>query len=218
MRLYLTFLVGPPAGTPGTRQAGVRLQLERDGRSTSYSASSVVDEAAVLAHGARPGHRRQPRSPGGLDLPDRARPCRDSQARSRSTRRPQRSMPPATIRGAGGWVSGYVVPALSGTMRGDAADRRRAARVRQRRGLSRSQLGILGRRPLAVGSGGARRGVDCLRPCVSTGRRGGPGADSRISRGARSRRPARVLHQRRRSTTRPRAASMCAPPAASICT
>jgi hypothetical protein len=31
---------------------------------------------------------------------------------------PQRSLPPASIRGAGGWVSGYVVPALSGRMRG----------------------------------------------------------------------------------------------------
>ena len=31
---------------------------------------------------------------------------------------PQRSLPPASIRGSGGWVSGYVVPALSGRMRG----------------------------------------------------------------------------------------------------
>src|SRR5207244_7736814 len=31
---------------------------------------------------------------------------------------PGRSLPPAAIRGAGGWVSGYVVPALSGAMRG----------------------------------------------------------------------------------------------------
>jgi len=30
---------------------------------------------------------------------------------------PGRSLPPATIRGAGGWLSGYVVPVLAGTMR-----------------------------------------------------------------------------------------------------
>jgi hypothetical protein len=31
---------------------------------------------------------------------------------------PRRSLPPTAIRGAGGWVSGYVVPALAGTMSG----------------------------------------------------------------------------------------------------
>jgi hypothetical protein len=118
IRLYLTFLVGPPAGAPGTRQAGVRLQLERDGRFTTYSASSIVDEATVLAHGPDldiGGNRV--RLEGStyrivLALPGLAGQITLDPAA-------QRSMPPATIRGAGGWVSGYVVPALSGTMHGD---------------------------------------------------------------------------------------------------
>jgi len=49
IRVYLTFLVGPPAATAGRRQAGVRLQLEHEGRATTYRASGEVDEASVLA-------------------------------------------------------------------------------------------------------------------------------------------------------------------------
>jgi hypothetical protein len=39
---------------------------------------------------------------------------------------PGRSLPPLTIRGAGGWVSGYVVPVMAGDLQGFiqiAADR-----------------------------------------------------------------------------------------------
>jgi hypothetical protein len=36
LRVYLTFLVGPRASTSGKRVAGVHLQLERDGRPTTY--------------------------------------------------------------------------------------------------------------------------------------------------------------------------------------
>ena len=31
---------------------------------------------------------------------------------------PGRALPPLTIRGAGGWVSGYVVPVMSGRLNG----------------------------------------------------------------------------------------------------
>ncbi|MEP7305964.1 MAG: hypothetical protein ABJA98_10645 [Acidobacteriota bacterium] len=118
VRLYLTFFVGPPADAPGMRQAGVRLQLDRDGRSTSYSSGGLVDEASMLAHAPdlEIGGSRV-RLEGstyriGLALPGlEGAITLDAAA--------HRSMPPATIRGAGGWVSGYVVPVLSGTMRGD---------------------------------------------------------------------------------------------------
>ena len=104
--------------TPGMRQAGVRLQLERDGRSTSYSAGSVVDEASVLAHAPDldiGGNRV--RLEGSTYRIVLALPGLEGEITLDPAA--QRSMPPATIRGAGGWVSGYVVPVLSGTMRGD---------------------------------------------------------------------------------------------------
>ena len=49
LRVYLTFLVGPRASTSGKRVAGVRLQLERDGRPTTYSARGEIDEGSLLA-------------------------------------------------------------------------------------------------------------------------------------------------------------------------
>lgn len=117
IRVYLTFLVGPPAARAGRRQAGVRLQLEHVGRATTYAASGEVDEASVLASAPDldiAGNRV--RLEGStyritLGLPDVSGEISLEAA-------PQRSLPPASIRGAGGWVSGYVVPALSGTMRG----------------------------------------------------------------------------------------------------
>jgi hypothetical protein len=45
-RFYLTFLVGPEVG-PGVRSAGVRLQLERDGRTETFGQSAEVDAASV---------------------------------------------------------------------------------------------------------------------------------------------------------------------------
>ena len=48
--MYVTFLVGPQADTPGRRHATVRVQIERDGRSSNYSAHEKVDEALVLAN------------------------------------------------------------------------------------------------------------------------------------------------------------------------
>jgi hypothetical protein len=122
-RVYLTFLVGSRAKTPSRRTAGVRLQLEHDGRSRSYSAQAEIDEAALLANAP--------------DLEIGANRVRLEGLRYRMTlalesersadrltgevvldAEPWRSMPPATIRGANGWVSGYTVPVLAGTMRG----------------------------------------------------------------------------------------------------
>ncbi len=117
VRLYLTFLVGPRASTVGKRVAGVRLQLERDGRPTTYSASTEIDEALLLA--------------GAPDLEIGGNRVRLEGLTYRITlalagltgeialdAAPGRSLPPGTIRGAGGWMSGYVVPVLVGTMRG----------------------------------------------------------------------------------------------------
>ena len=117
LRLYLTFLVGPRASTVGKRTAAVRLQLERDGQSTTYSARGEIDEASLLA--------------GAPDLEIAGNRVRLEGLTYRITlafaglageialdAAAGRSMPPAAIRGAGGWMSGYVVPVLVGTMRG----------------------------------------------------------------------------------------------------
>jgi len=116
VRFYLTFLVGPLV-RPGFRTAGVHLQLDRDGRTSDYIASDVVDEHVVL-DGAPDleiaGNRVRldgeqyeltlglPGITGHLTL-DPA---------------PGRSLPPAVLRGARGWLSGYVVPVLSGRLGG----------------------------------------------------------------------------------------------------
>src|SRR5262245_2809190 len=174
LRFYLTFLTGAPRARSGddgeadTRPALVRLQLDRDGRSTNYSAVAMIDGRDLLE-----------RAP---DLDAAGNRVRVEQSRYRITlalmkepgaagRRgaaaakpsvtgelvldapPGRAVPPGTIHGARGWQSGYVVPVLSAR---HAVRGRRATRPRRRYRLSRSQLGLLERRPLAVGPG--RRG------------------------------------------------------------
>ena len=121
-RFYLTFLVGPKRAG-GKRTAGVRLQLDRAGQRSSYSQRQEVNEADVLSSAPNltigsnrvrlDGMRYQIT----LDLP----------AENRTSRvtgdiiieaSPGRALPPLTIRGAGGWVSGYVVPVMSGRLSG----------------------------------------------------------------------------------------------------
>jgi hypothetical protein len=115
-RFYLTFLVGP-VSRPGFRSAGVRLQLDRDGRTTSYSAPADVDERVVLD--------------GAPDLDIAGNTVRLDGQRYRISLHlpgltgeltldpaPGRSLPPAVLRGARGWLSGYVVPVLSGKLSG----------------------------------------------------------------------------------------------------
>lgn len=130
-RFYLTFMVGPPRPS-GRRSAGVRLQLDEGGRTTSYGESTEVDETAVLA--AAPDlviGKSRVRLDGlryriTLDLP-RMAPASPGAPRSGAARVtgeltldavPGRSLPPLTIRGAQGWLSGYVVPVMSGTLGG----------------------------------------------------------------------------------------------------
>jgi hypothetical protein len=116
LRFYCTFLVGPRAAD-GRRYAGVRLQLERGGVVTSYSDRDLVDEPALLA--SAPDitiGSSHVRLEGGryhvvLNLPG-------ASADFIIDAPPGRSLAPVEIRGAGGWVSGYTVPVMSGALEG----------------------------------------------------------------------------------------------------
>ena len=132
-RFYLTFLVGPRRKT-GTRAAGIRLQLDRAGQLSSYSETLDVDEATVLKDapdltiGSSRVRLEGLRYHITLDLPAEAPTLepgtkgggRDGRVRGSLfiDAQPGRALPPLTIRGAGGWLSGYVVPIMSGTLAG----------------------------------------------------------------------------------------------------
>ena len=123
LRFYLTFMVGP-ASEPGRRLAGVRLQLDRDGQTTSYAAG---------------GSRRRSAQcwPRRLTSRSRAAMC-DSKARAITIvlslpgasgtltldAAPGQSLPPATITGARGWITGYTAPSVVGTDQRHADDRK----------------------------------------------------------------------------------------------
>ncbi len=121
-RFYLTFLAGPRLAS-GRRRLAVRLQLDRAGVVASYADATDIDEAHLLA--AAPnltvGNTRV-RLVGGeyrlaVDLPAESGRARASGALVIRTT-PGRSLPPVAIRGAGGWVSGYVVPVVAGALDG----------------------------------------------------------------------------------------------------
>jgi hypothetical protein len=122
---YLTLLVGAPR-PGGRRPAGVRLQLERAGRLSDYSAGAEVDAAELLARapdldiGGCQLRLRGTRYEIRLALPaERGGPgVRGELALEAGA---GRSMPPFTLRGAGGWQSGYVVPVMSGALGGTLA-------------------------------------------------------------------------------------------------
>ncbi|MBP7148115.1 MAG: hypothetical protein KBD01_11255 [Acidobacteria bacterium] len=123
-RFYLSFIAGAP-GADGDHPAGVRLQLERGGRTENFSAAGRVAAADLLAHapdldfpggsvrleGARYVVRLAlPREGGGAGIAISGELVVDAAA--------GRSLPPLVLRGAHGWVSGYVVPVLSGPLDG----------------------------------------------------------------------------------------------------
>jgi hypothetical protein len=119
---YLTFMVGART-SPGRRQAGVRLQLQRDDETANFSASADVDEASVLAHAPDldiAGNRvRLVGSQYQIALQLRREGRGDALSGTLTLNPdPGRSIPPLTMRGARGWISGYTVPVLSGAMRG----------------------------------------------------------------------------------------------------
>ena len=118
VRFYLTFIVGArSASAPGRRVAGVRLQLERDGETRHYAVRGDVEEATLLRSAPDldiAGNRVRLeglRYRIGLALPGAGGELVLDAA-------PGQSLPPATIRGARGWVTGYTAPVLSGTVRG----------------------------------------------------------------------------------------------------
>jgi hypothetical protein len=122
-RFYLTFMVGP-AKSQGKRRAGVRLQLDRGGKRESYSQSREVDAADVLrtAPNITIGSSRV-RLDGlqyriTLDLPAEIGKSA-VQGDILIDALPGRALPPLTIRGTGGWLSGYVVPVMSGRLSGN---------------------------------------------------------------------------------------------------
>jgi hypothetical protein len=121
-RFYLTFLVGPVREN-GRRVAGVRLQLDRAGRVENYGEAAEIDPAEVLATAPElTVGRNRIRLEG-----DRYIVSFDVRGSDRSTRangemvlsaRRGHSLPPLSIAGARGWLSGYVVPVMSGALDG----------------------------------------------------------------------------------------------------
>lgn len=124
-RFYATFLVGPRR-PDGRRNAGVRLQLDRGGRRASYSEGAVVDEAELLsdapdlAIGKSSVRLRGLRYELHLDLAQESGRGHVLATVSLEAAR-GRAVPPLIIRGAGGWLSGYVVPVMSGGLGGELA-------------------------------------------------------------------------------------------------
>ncbi|MEW6319464.1 MAG: hypothetical protein AB1635_00080 [Acidobacteriota bacterium] len=119
-QFYLTFMVGPP-DADGLRPAGVRLQLDRGGRMESYSASAKltqadVDRAPELSIAGNHVRLDGLRYIVELDLAGRGG------VRAAGTvtidAEPGRLLPPIQISGARGWLTGYVVPVMSGRLGG----------------------------------------------------------------------------------------------------
>ncbi len=129
-RFYLTFLAG--ARRPnGRRTAGARLQLDHAGRRSSFSQTVELEDGRVLAEapdlaiGASRVRLEGLRYHLTIDLPEEGSAVPGRRAGGRRARGelfvdavPGRSLPPFAIRGAGGWVSGYVVPVMNGALGG----------------------------------------------------------------------------------------------------
>lgn len=122
VRFYLTFMAGPRT-REGKRAAGVRLQLEQGGGVQSFSAREDVAEPALLErapeldiagnHVRLDGLRYRIT----LDLAsEQGGPGLTGEMTLAAVA--GRSVPPFVVRGRGGWISGYVVPVLSGAVAG----------------------------------------------------------------------------------------------------
>jgi hypothetical protein len=119
-RFYLTFLVGPRTKS-GNRSAGVRLQIERNGRMESYSTSSEETDAALGVPPDLTIGKSSVRLDGmvyriHLDVVDSTgrRAIGDLTLEASAGR----LVPPIEIAGARGWRTGYVVPVMSGRLDG----------------------------------------------------------------------------------------------------
>ncbi len=135
LRFYLTFMAGA-TNDEGKRPTSVRLQLNRDGRTTNYVSTAIVDARQLLDHAPDldvGGNRIR------LDgthyritlalAAESGAPYKSGAAQPSTSEVPLvgditldaslgRSLPPAEIHGARGWLSGYVVPVLSGRLHG----------------------------------------------------------------------------------------------------
>ena len=123
VRFYLSFMTGPPTQDGGSRGAGVRLRFERNGHVENFSRRAVIPEATLLAEAPNldiAGNRVRLeglRYRIALDLAsERGGPGAKGDITLEAS--PGRSVPPFVLRGRAGWLSGYVVPVLSGSMRG----------------------------------------------------------------------------------------------------
>jgi hypothetical protein len=119
-RFYLTFLVGPRTAA-GDRTAGVRLQLERNGRMETYSDTDVLTEEEVQRAPDLTIGRSFVRLEGmtyriHLDVADGA--GRRAIGDITLGASPGGLVPPIEIAGARRWVTGYVVPVMSGPLTG----------------------------------------------------------------------------------------------------
>ena len=121
-RFYLTFLAGPMESAT-ERTLGVRLQFERNGAMSAFSARATVNAASLLSDapdltsGANTVRLVGTEYRIHLDLPsesDGGRAVGDIVVQAD----PDRSVPPFVLEGARGWVSGYTVPVTSGAMNG----------------------------------------------------------------------------------------------------
>jgi hypothetical protein len=122
-RFNLTFFVGPRVAA-SRRSAAVRLQLEHNGRTVHYFDREEIAEEPLLAEAPDisigdsrvrlEGRRYHVKL--ALDAEDRDAPPVSGEIVIDAV--PGRSIPPFEIAGAGGWVSGYTVPVLSGPLGG----------------------------------------------------------------------------------------------------
>ena len=124
VQFYMTLLVGPRL-PDGRRVAGVRFQLDQGGVTTTYGESAPVEEAELLrdAPDVTIGGARV-RLDGLTYRVTFDLPALGAGTHGRATGGytveavPGRSLTPIELRGAGGWVSGYTVPVMSGALKG----------------------------------------------------------------------------------------------------
>jgi hypothetical protein len=120
---YLTFLTGP-AAEEGGRTAGVRLQLERDDGVAVYSDHTVVDSDALLRDAPDVTIGSSWVRLVGLDYRLHLK-LQEEDGSGNVTGDlvlravPGRALPSLQVRGAGGWISGYVVPVTQGELSGE---------------------------------------------------------------------------------------------------
>ncbi|MGH9254529.1 MAG: hypothetical protein ACRD3C_08155 [Vicinamibacterales bacterium] len=119
-RFYLTFIVGPPIGED-RREASVRLQLDRGKGMEDYDEQQPITHGAALAApdltiGASSVRLEGTRYRIHLDL--RGANGRRVTGDLTLEASPGRLFPRAEFTGARGWLTGYVVPVMSGTLSG----------------------------------------------------------------------------------------------------